>query len=106
MTLRGLADWALAFALTHAIEVPIYVLVVAPRLWRALFVAAFGMPAPTTGWRICWAIGFIGLAEGWAVTAEAWWLRRSGCARWWRWSLAADAASATTGLVVDAVARR
>lgn len=125
MTWRGLFDWALAFALTQAIEVPIYVAgarlrpgrafaasaithpvawFVAPRVWRAAFVMAFGHPAPTTAWRVVWAVGYVALAEGWAVSTEAWWLRRSGCARPWRWSLAANGASAATGFAIDAVA--
>lgn len=124
MTDASLAAWAGAFALTQAVEAPIYVFgarvtaaraltasalthpvawFVAPWLWRRGFWEAFGPVAPTFAWRALWVVGYVALAEGFAVSVEAWWLRRSGVDRPWRWSLAANGASATLGFVLDAM---
>lgn len=116
----------MAFSLTQVVEAPIYVVgaklslgraimastlthpvawFFVPWLWRNTFWALFGAVAPTLAWRALWFGGYIALVEGVAVSIEAWWLRRSGVRRPWRWALIANSASATLGFVVDAMTR-
>lgn len=126
MTWASFIAWALAFVLTQIVETPIYVLgaklpigraVMAstlthpavwffvPWLWRDTFWMLFGPAAPTLVRRALWLGGYVALAEGFAVSVEAWWLRRSGVRRPWRWSLTANGASVTLGFVLETLAR-
>ena len=97
LALRG---WLLAFAFTQAIEIPIYLRAGAP-LWVAFGASALTHPvvwfafprlgAPW-GWTVLWA-------ELFAWLAEALWLRCHGVRRALWWSLAANGASLSLGLL-------
>ncbi|MFO1326212.1 MAG: hypothetical protein U1F56_02550 [Rubrivivax sp.] len=109
MTLaQALADWLPAFALTQAVEAPIY-------RWgaRASWARAFGASALTHP--LVWfaapallepAVGYtamVAVAEAFAVGAEALWIGRGGVTRPLRWSLIANAASLAVGLALRAL---
>lgn len=107
-------SWWVAFALTQAIEMPVYWLgtrkdALEPG-WR--LVAMFGPSALTHP--MVWfglrglepALGFWGyfaVAETFAVVAEALYLRAFGVASPWRLALLANATSAGIGLLIHFV---
>ncbi len=113
--------WLLAFAFTQAVEVPIYmralrgrpavafgasaithpvVWFVIPRVWVRLYLAMIAVRSdliirsPTARY-VCMVL----LAETFAVLVEAIYLRAWGLRRALAWSLAANAASLTLGLL-------
>lgn len=117
--------WALAFGLTQAIEVPIYlramrerprwqalaiafgasswthpiVAFVIPALWRLAFVPVAYIPGETPVTRdfLVRALGFFAVAEGFAITGEALYLRLFAVGHALRWSTAANLASSSIG---------
>ena len=95
--LRG---WLLAFAFTQAVEIPIYRRAGAP-LWVAFAASAlthpvvwfvFPLAGLEWGWMVVWA-------ELFAWLAEALWLRWHGVRRPLLWSLLANGASLSLGLL-------
>ncbi|MBL8913712.1 MAG: hypothetical protein JNM17_23625 [Archangium sp.] len=98
--LRG---WLVAFALTQALEMPIYWRI--SRSWRvAFFASAITHPIvwfvfPSLAAWIPWSAVVL-LAEGFAVVVEAWWLKSNGVERALFWSLVTNAFSATCGLLL------
>lgn len=122
---RGLPWFALAFALTQIVEVPIFTRALrGPRPLAARVAIAFGASAlthpivwfvmPLVAARLLAASSRVGvsldligrtllygaLAEGFAVLAEAAWLRAFGVRRALPWSIAANAASVIVGTAV------
>ena len=120
-----LVGWVMAFALTQAIEVPIYVRSMRPR-WssRRALAVAFGASSITHPivWFVLpslsrelfaamaarrmeivhegsfrWVV-YAGICEGFAVVAEAIYLRALGAPRPLFWSFVANFASAVVGL--------
>jgi hypothetical protein len=96
----ALGQWLVGFVFTQAVEMPLYVSATAS--WRvAFFASALTHPVvwflfpllPLAYWPM------VALAELFAVLAEAWWLRAHGVSRALLWSLAANGASATVGLL-------
>lgn len=108
-------SWWTAFALTQAIEMPIYGvgsrgsgLTVAWRIAIAFGASAithpvvwFVLPGPLTPMLGYW--GYFAVAEGFAFVAEALYLRAFDLERPWLWAFAANATSASTGLVIHAL---
>ena len=96
--------WLLAFALTQLVEVPLYLR--AGASGRTAFLAStlthpvvwFGFPLLRRLGLGYW--GMVGVAEVFAVAAEALWLRAHGVRRALAWSLAANVASFLTGLLL------
>lgn len=105
-------SWITAFVLTQVIELPIYAwgtrdagLSVPWRLWIAFGASAVTHPvvwfvlrpqlSPALGFE-----GFFLVAETFAVVAEALYLRAFGIARPWSLALAANATSASAGLLL------
>lgn len=125
-----LLDWFLAFVLTQAIEVPIYLRFCLPqpplRSARIRFAIAFGASALThpllwgllpplwdaVGWDVVQAAGghlddpvaqnvvVTTIAEIVIWIAEASWFRAFGCLRPWLWAFVANSASAGTGVLL------
>jgi hypothetical protein len=104
--------WLAAFALTQALEMPVYARALGPeRTWALRLAIAFGASAithplvwfshPLLGWP--W-LSYVVAAEGFAVTVEMLWLRRFGVPHAFWWSLCANALSAGVGLGVRALA--
>jgi uncharacterized membrane protein YfcA len=101
--LSALSGWAVAFALTQALEMPIY--------WRvsrslrvAFFASALTHPLvwfvfPMLEALVPWIAAMVA-AEVFAVLVEALWLRRNGVPRPLLWSVVANTFSATCGLVL------
>ena len=98
--------WAVAFAVTQLVEVPIYLRA------RCRFSVAFGASTITHPvvwfvvpalWRGGSYVGMVLVAEVFAVITEALWLRRFGVRRALAWSLVANAASVAVGLSVRAL---
>jgi hypothetical protein len=100
-------DWLAAFAFTQLIEIPVYLRGLRCPLWRAFVASAlthpvvwfvFGHPAlPGPYW------ARVAAAELFAWLVEAVWFRRSGAKRALAWSLAANLASLTLGLLSRAL---
>ncbi len=95
--------WLVAFALTQAFEVPLYLR--AGASGRTAFLAsAFTHPVVWFGFP--WLLGdldywsMVLAAEVFAVAVEALWLRAHGVRRALLWSLGANTASALTGLLL------
>lgn len=101
----ALSGWLPAFVLTQAIEAPIYRLGARAGWATALLASAlthpivwFAFPALLEG-----AVGYapmVVLAEAFAVAVEAAWLAYRGVRRPVVWSVVANAASATVGLLL------
>ena len=100
-----LADWGVAFALTQAVEAPLYRWAAGAR-WRVALGASalthplvwFAFPAlleEALGW-----VPMVLAAEAFAIGAEALWLRRFHVARPLPWSALANGASVGVGLVM------
>jgi hypothetical protein len=91
--------WLVAFAVTQAVEVPIYLLALREHPWRQRLWVAFMASVITHP--IAWAMGFVLhpfvlhviVAETFAVVVEALWLRHHGVPRALWWALTANAAS-------------
>jgi hypothetical protein len=102
--LSVLRGWAVAFALTQLLEMPIYARVSGS--WRVAFftsaithpVVWFVFPA-LAQWGAPWGAVVLA-AEAFAVAVEAWWLWHNGVERALLWSLLANAFSATCGLIL------
>lgn len=103
----GLGGWLLAFAVTEAVEAPIYLWAL-PERGRSrgrrllLAAAASAMTHPWVYWvwpRVWPGSPLSGVltAEAFAVAVEAWWLSRCGVSRSVSWALAANAASVAVG---------
>jgi hypothetical protein len=99
-TTAALLSWLLAFAFTQAVEIPLYRRAGAP-LWVAFGASALTHPVvwfvfPRAGlpwlWMVLWA-------ELFAWLAEALWLRWHGVQRPLLWSLLANGASLSLGLL-------
>ena len=104
---EALLSWALAFAVTQAVEVPLYRRAGASWATAALAstlthpVVWFGFPAAVP---LAWGhVPMVALAEAFAVGAEALWLRHRGVQRALAWSVAANGASFSVGLVLRAL---
>lgn len=99
----ALWQWLVGFAFTQAVEVPLYLRVTSS--WRVAFLAS-GLTHPVV-WFLFpllplsyWPMA--ALAEVFAVVAEALWLRAHGVSRALLWSVVANGASATVGLLLRA----
>jgi hypothetical protein len=98
-------EWLLAFAVTQAIEVPLYGIFALPRRWAVAFGASllthpvvwFVFPRFFPGPYVV----MIACAELFAVAVEAAYLKRFGVKRPLQWSLAANAASFGTGVLLQ-----
>lgn len=106
MTREYVAEWLVAFALTQAVEVPIYAGLAIPgrrRIAKALVPSALTHPVVwfvlAPAWTGSWA-AMVGVAETFAVVAEALVLRALGARRPLAWSLAANAASLAVGMAL------
>jgi hypothetical protein len=91
--------WLLAFAVTQAIEIPIYLWATPGRPWaRRLWIAAMAsaMTHPIV-WAMGWVIRpyllYVLVAEMFAVVVEALWLRYHGVPQPLWWALTANATS-------------
>jgi hypothetical protein len=120
--------WLLAFVVTQLVEVPIYLRALRGRPRRTAFGIAFGASAwthPVVAFAIpaLWSLvlpplsyvpgrtaltwsfvtraaAFFVFAEGFAIVAEAAWLRFFVVARPLRWSLSANLASSSLGAIL------
>jgi hypothetical protein len=116
MTLADrLVEWAIAFAFTEIVEIPIYQRALAADERRgaaARFAIAFGASAithPVVWFVFPWAFrglaplsGYwtmVAAAEAFAVIVEAIWLRAFGVRRALAWAFVANAASVGLGLL-------
>lgn len=91
--------WLLAFAVTQAIEIPIYLWATPGRPWaRRLWIAAMAsvMTHPIV-WAMGWVIRpyllYVLVAETFAVVVETLWLRYHGVPQPFWWALTANATS-------------
>jgi hypothetical protein len=103
-------EWLGAFALTQAIEMPIYARVVpAPHRWLKAF-GASALTHPIVWWMfprvLPWEWWAMALAELFAFSVEAAYLVRLRARRPLLWSLVANAASCGAGLGVYALLDR
>ncbi len=99
-SVQALGAWLLAFAFTQAVEIPIYRRAGAP-LWVAFGASALTHPVvwfvfPRAGLEWIWMVVW---AETFAWLLEALWLRWHGVRRPLLWSLAANGASLSLGLI-------
>ncbi|HWB78373.1 MAG TPA: hypothetical protein VG755_25585 [Nannocystaceae bacterium] len=101
--------WLVAFAITQAVETPIYVRAQPGVPWPRRIAVAFG--ASTITHPLVWLaprdafeswVGYVLVAEAFAIVVEALWLRAFGVARAGWWSLFANAASVAIGLALRA----
>jgi len=102
--------WLAAFALTEAVEAPVYLFAgrkLPPgRRWLLALGASaathpavwFAFPWETAPWELCFLA-----AETFAVVAEGALGRCAGMRNPWLWSLAANGASVSAGLAVQAL---
>jgi hypothetical protein len=99
--------WLIAFAFTQAVEVPIYLRAGAG--WRAAFLAsAFTHPLVWFGFPTLKALGLgywgtVVVMECFAIGVEAVWLSTRGVRRALLWSLLANSASVSLGLLSRAM---
>ncbi|WP_146657892.1 hypothetical protein [Enhygromyxa salina] len=112
-----MSAWLLAFAFTQLIEVPIYIRALLERLperepvckrWPAALAIAFGASAVTHP--IVWFVmpklipgswlTMVIVAELFAITVEAAWLRGFGLQRSLAWAAFANSASVAIGLLL------
>lgn len=104
-----LVRWLVAFAVTQAVEVPIYMLALRGRFAIAFAASLITHPFvwfafPLLGRAL--GLGYLSmvlLAEAFAVGVEALLLHRSGLERAWAWSLSANATSVGVGLASRAL---
>jgi hypothetical protein len=94
--------WLLAYSLTQVVEVPIYLAATRGRSWRRrVWIAVM---ASTITHPLVWWLGvvirphtpyltYVLIAESFAVTVEALWLRHHGVRQAFWWALTANAAS-------------
>lgn len=100
--------WLGAFALTQAVEVPIYRLAL-PGRWRlpvAFGASALTHPVVFFVFPAVWPGGYwsgVAAAEAFAVLAEAAWLSAWGARLSVAWALAANGASLAVGLTSRAI---
>lgn len=95
----------MAFVATQVVEMPIYVLAQRGSPWSRRLGVAF--MASTITHPIAWAMGLVLqpfllhvlVAEAFAVTVEALWLRRWGVERAFWWALTANASSVAIFIV-------
>ncbi len=107
--MRPLAGWLFAFALTQAVEMPIWAVALCGR--RGRWLVAFGASAlthPIVWWVFprLWPSGYWAMvvaAEAFAVLAEAAYMRAFGLRRALPWSLLANGASCAAGFAIYAV---
>lgn len=104
--------WGFAFVLTQAIEVPIYLWGMRRTewAWHWRLLLAFGPSAVThpvvwfllPGWTMPMVgyLGYVALAEVFAVLAEALYLSAFGVQNPWRLALAANATSFSVGMAL------
>lgn len=109
MSLTYVESWALAFALTQLVELPIYRVLAPVTWWRAFSLSLVTHPAvwyvfPPLGERagLSWT-QMLWLAEGFAYLVEAALLRAYGV-RWWR-ALAVSIVANTASIVVGELVR-
>ena len=100
-------EWLVAFALTHAIEIPVWWFASRELSgWRRLAVVLgpSTLTHPVVWFAFPWDawpyLPTVLLAETFAVVAEALYVRWLGVEHPWRWSLAANAASWGIGTLV------
>jgi hypothetical protein len=102
-----MSAWLAAFLFTQGVEVPLYLR--AGARWRvALLASTLTHPVVWFGFPLLrgWGLGYWGmvvLAEAFAVGVEALWLRTHGVRHALRWSLLANVASVTLGLLSRAL---
>ncbi len=102
--------WLVAFAITQAVETPIYVRAQPGQRWPRRLAVAFGASAVTHPfvWFVPrtlfgdWVV-YVLVVEAFAVVVEALWLRAFGVARAGWWSLLANAASVAIGFGLRAL---
>jgi hypothetical protein len=104
--------WITAFAITQAVELPVYLVagrrLDAGRRWLLALGASlvthplvwFAFPWQTAPWELCFLAG-----ETFAVVAEGALGRLAGLRHPWLWSLAANASSVAVGMVIQEVGR-
>jgi len=125
-SLAAIARFCVAFSLTQAIEIPIYVRAlgarpgkafgasaithpvvwfVMPVLWRALYLSVVGWDRRFVLGELGYFWGYGVLAEGFAVVVEAAYFRILGtpATKALGWSIAANATSSLAGLGIRAV---
>jgi hypothetical protein len=103
--------WLLAFAVTQAVEIPIYLLSLRERPWKQRLWVAFMASAITHP--IAWAMGIVLhpfvlhviVAETFAVVVESLWLRHHGVPRALWWALTANAASVAVFIAGSSLVR-
>jgi hypothetical protein len=98
-----MSAWLVAFLFTQVVEVPLY-LRAGARWHVALLASTLTHPVVWFGFPLLyrWGVGYWGmavLAEAFAVGVEAVWLSARGVRRALRWSLLANVASVTLGLL-------
>jgi hypothetical protein len=102
--------WLVAFAITQAVETPIYMRAQPDRSWPRRLAVAFGASAITHP--LVWLVprdlfgdwvSYVLAAEAFAIAIEALWLRAFGVTRAGWWSLFANAASVAIGLGLRAL---
>jgi len=106
-----LGGWATAYALTAAVEAPLYARALRPRPWfHALLLGAL-LSLPTHPLIFLWLpriwpgsyFGYVAAAEAIAILGEAALLWRLGVSPALLWSLAANLASTAVGLGLRAL---
>lgn len=103
-----LGAWLVAFALTQAFEVPLYLRAADGDWYIAFFASALTHPAVWFVFPLLMDCGvpaapMMAVAEAFAVLAEAAWLRAHGVRRAFWWSLLANGVSFAGGLLLRAV---
>ena len=106
--------WLKRFALTQAVELPVYWLALAPRPAAhrlAIGFAASALTHPLVVFALHPALAPLGepwrllAMEGLVVAFEGWWLRRFGVRDPWLWALVANAASVAVGATLAGLAQ-
>lgn len=110
-SVAGMLRWLAAFAITQAVEVPVYARAQPDRAWPRRLLVAFGGSALTHP--IVWFVAprvvqgsWVAMAiaaETFAVVAEALWLFAFGVSRAFWWALLANALSVGVGLAIRAM---
>lgn len=99
-----LVAWLSAFAVTQAVEVPVYVRALkghSRRWWWAFGASAVTHPVVFFGFGRLWPGGYwsgVAAAEAFAVAVEAAWLSALGVERSVAWALLANGLSVAVGL--------
>ena len=104
--------WLSAFLITQIVEMPVYAYALRTRPWPKRLAIGFGASAithPIVFFTAPWLIesmgygGYVAIAEGFAIAAEAFYLRLWKLPNALLWSLGANAASWGTGRLLRLV---